>query len=271
MNHNSLEELMARAQAGERQAAKCFYELLLKSEVYTAERFQTVSPSHQPEYPNDFFNHLAVKGKEDTVYVPFFSQREFALEWFETELKLRSSSTAELLKAIPADWHLLFNPGQEIEKDFTPWEIGQLNQGVESVDEILDELFEESELKPLNIEVPAANDYPTLIEELRKFATDRPRISMIHVVKENLAKPETGEYQSRAIVGIRFTDFDRQVFDEATNLARRAQIGNDQVKVFSINSDSKDNLFSLLEKFPPVFERPAENLLKRLLGRLRLR
>jgi SseB protein N-terminal domain len=93
-------------------------------------------------YPNEFLSVLAVKASDEKITIPLFTRAELTLAWCGATLECRMMTWSSLLALVPDSWWICLNPGQEVEKEFSPWEIELFKKGRESLPEIAEELRE---------------------------------------------------------------------------------------------------------------------------------
>lgn len=264
----ALEVHLRPALEGDRHAARLFLEILLEAQLFVPERTQLHKMSDTPEYPNDFFNLLAVQDK-DRVIVPVFARKELIAEWCGNELSTRTMKGRDILKLMPPEWWICVNPAAEIEKELSPWEIEQLLSGEPGIAAILDELYQHQIVEPLEVSQVNENECPLLMREMRGMAKQHPEIQRIFLVRQK-GKDLEENIISQLLLGIELDATSANGEDlrsECQSLADRCQVGSDKVSVFVAPQDSGDMSLGLFSKASPFFEKKTPSFLGRLLGR----
>ncbi|RMD86547.1 MAG: SseB family protein [Candidatus Dadabacteria bacterium] len=229
--NEKLSELLRSASLCEPEALRAFLEALTEAKLFVPSRKQKSPLTHQPIYPNDFLDVLAVQG-EEKVFVPAFTDEEFATEWFGEELVLRQFTIKELSMIIPDEWWVVLNPGQEISKEFSPWEIKQLRHGKDGLDEIVSDLAIRPE--PISCIEPKPGEYARIKKRLIQIAKERDEILNLYLIKEvNSAKDPPC---STALIGVEVAaNCPKKMREELQNNFQREAdtlaIGEDPAKV----------------------------------------
>ncbi len=179
----SLAELLPRCQAGDRMALVDFYQSLLLGSVLIPSRFQKNTISNQARYPDDFFGLLALQGKEQ-VFIPVFTSEPVMRQWCPESLTYDPVSFPKLLARVPSDWWIVLNPGQEVEKEFSPWEIDLLRGGTGSIGELIDELLGEKVAGEVSIRGIFPSEFPSLQKEIVAYAAQDPRVELVYAAME---------------------------------------------------------------------------------------
>ena len=268
-----LEQFLLPALEGDRVAAQSFFEAFLREPLFIPERRQAQKMSDMPQYPDEFLNILGVQDKE-RVLVPAFSRKELIIEWCGSELAVRSIRGADLLKLMPEEWWICINPAGEIEKEISPWEIDQLKEGVAGIAAVLDEIYQEIIVEPLEVQAVEAPEYPALHSELLSFAEKTPAICNMYLIRQS-GKDADENIINKLLLGLEISaaaqaDPDT-IKEQAQNLADRCQVGNDKVSVFTAISGHGDMSFGLFGKSKPFYTNPdsikPKGLLAKLFGR----
>jgi hypothetical protein len=120
-----------------------------------------------------FFDFLTLTF-ENEIVVPIFSKNEYFTDWSSDSLELREVQGSHLLKVIPDTFWISINPGQEISKDISPWEIKHLLHGAEGINEIIQELKDDAQTSKNTLELELCE--PQFLEKLKnickEFATN---------------------------------------------------------------------------------------------------
>lgn len=270
---NLLERSLLPALEGDRLAAQAFFEAFLREPLIVPERRQAQKMSDTPDYPDEFLNILGVQDKE-RVIVPVFSRKELVVEWCGSDLALRSLTGADLLKLMPADWWICINPGADIEKEFSPWEIEQLKAGVAGIPAVLDEIYQDIIVEPLEVTAVEPSDYPTLHKELLAFAQQNPGVQKMYLIRQS-GKDADESIIHKLVLGLELAPGTQEqhdlLRDSAQNLVDRCQVGGDKVSVFTSVSGKGDMSFGLFGKSTPFYVNSAaarpKGFLNKLLGR----
>ncbi|MBN8547749.1 MAG: SseB family protein [Deltaproteobacteria bacterium] len=268
-----LERSLLPALEGDRTAAQAFFEAFLRDPLVVPERRQAQKMSDEPRYPNEFLNILGVQAKE-RVLVPVFSRRDLIVEWCGSELATRSISGAELLTLMPEEWWICLNPGAEIEKEISPWEIEQLKEGTAGIPAVLDEIYQDTIVEPLEVQAVNAEEYPSLQRELRIFAEKNSAICKMYLIRQS-GKDAEEALINKLLLGLEISAANEAEVDrikaEAQNVSDRCQVGNDKVSVFTAISGQGDMSFGLFGKSTPFYTNSSatkpKNLLAKLFGR----
>lgn len=268
-----LESSLLPALEGDRVAARSFFEAFLRDALFVPERRQAQKMSDEPRYPDEFLNILGIRDKE-RVLVPAFSRRELIADWCGSELATRSMSGAELLKLLPQDWWVCVNPGAEVEKEISPWEIDQLKEGSAGIPAILDEIYQDTIVEPLEVQAVEAHEYPQLHEQLRSFAEKNALIHKMYLIRQS-GKDAEEIVIHKLLLGLEIASGDASqqnaLKEQVQNLVDRCQVGNDKVNVFTAVAGQGDMSFGLFGKSSPFYVNSAavksKGFLSKLFGR----
>jgi hypothetical protein len=255
-----LDALMSRALSGENQAISIFLTEFLQATIFVPKRFQSHPLSDAPAYPDPFLNILGVQSGE-RVLVPAFTRREYIAEWSNLPLDHRSFTGKELLNTLPEDWWLILNPGREVEKELTPWEINELKRGIEAVPLVAQDLTETEFIESLEICPVPADEYPELRGALINEALTDEAITQMFLLSE---KGTTLEGEARAIIllGVEIDTTDARKIQAAKDtlqaLADRVQIGSDRVRLYVGKSQDQSVLLDAFRHAQPFYKRPEK-------------
>jgi len=243
---------MRQALDGVPASTKAFLEAFLITEVFVPTRKQQHPLSDSPNYPNDFFELLAVKDKERTI-IPTFSRMELIKEWCGNELLYRKVSTKNLIERTPEEWWLILNPGLEIEKEFSPWEISQLRLGTEGVSDIVSDLADESEpIEPEDVEAVSQND-SGLHQALKIFFEQNASIAQLYLLRASK------EERVSLLIGLRLnaeSDDDlEELRDKCQRVARKELIGAEDLKVLAALENQPELALGIFQEEHLLFER----------------
>lgn len=247
---SEIEESMVLALDGNRSATAKFFEQFLTDSLYVPERFQAMPVSDQPRYPNEFMNILGLEDGDRTI-IPAFSRVNLIEEWCGQELQHKAITGRELLSLVPEEWWVTVNPGLDIEKELSPWELSQLKAGSSSIRILLEELYPPDQPEILEFEEVEETDYPELKKVIIKKAKEHPEISKLY-----LAKIEEDE-ATVLILGVEASGEDVISTDELEDSLRRvidlAQIGGDPVRIRIGDSVEGNLLLGAFSKVNPFY------------------
>lgn len=276
---NKLEELLAdeawlkESTAGSAEALNRFYQTLLETEIVVPDRSNTDSlkGSVGADYPRSSIPWFAIKGKisdseqssgdEERNIIPFFSAVGGIEVWCGRQLTNSLVLFKSFIQSVPDDWWLCLNPGHELEKEFSPWEIGLLKQGVEAIPEIIADWQDQLEPRSANVEPLADDKYPLVIKCLKDFGMAEKSVRAISALLET-SQTEDGEFRS-ILIGCEATGVNEteliELTDRLNNVLRLTTIGEDPFRVFSSSEDHPDPFFSIFNYIPAVFEREEDS------------
>lgn len=263
------EKWAKEASAGSSEALTRFYQALLTAEVIVPDRsnLESLKNSIAADYPRSSIPWFAIKGKvadpdqgvkdEERTIVPFFSSIANIAEWCGRELSHTQILFSSFLKSVPEDWWLCLNPGSNLEKEFSPWEVSLLKQGLEALPEIIADWQSLQESRSANVQPLAEDQYPLVIKCLKDFGDAEKSVRAIAALLET---SQTDEGESRSILigceveGINETQL-IELKDRLNNILRLTTIGEDPFRVFASSGDFPDPFFSIFNYTTPVFER----------------
>jgi hypothetical protein len=251
----SLDELLSAAIDGGREAVERFYTRLLDARVVVPRRFQALPLSDSPEYPHELFDLLGVKDRE-RVCIPIFTTAESVPAWSGTEFLLREISLTELLGLVPDGWWIVLNPGSEVEKEFSPWELEQLRAGQESVPLLVEEaLADEAEHGLSFCEIEP--EFVGLGGVLADFAQSRSEIESVYLLQRQREATDAG--LPALVVGVRTygisVDAQEQLRSDMVAVAEKALIGAATVQVVLGGALGGSMLDEVFGRFSPCFSR----------------
>lgn len=190
-----LEQLLLDAEQGDRSAVKEFYSRLLDARVFVPLRAQKQLLSDQAHYPNSFFSLLALQAEGRSV-VPCFTREELILEWCGLTLAFEKLPVSQLIQRLPERWWIVINPGQQVEKELSPWEIAQLMHGSDAVDGLVEEATIDLGPDPEQLfqELPADG---TIFDSMKGLLLDRAgresAIETIFILQQQAKDSQTAE------------------------------------------------------------------------------
>jgi len=260
---NDVTAMLKRAADGDENAASLFFALFPQAIWYVPGRGNLEEPG-QVQYPNDLYGLLAVKTDEYTV-VPIFSEVRFAEEWAGRPIQCREVTGRHILETIPEEWWLGVNPGQEIEKELSPWEMALIKkEHPEAIKELVRELFDIPLVREISTRTPDPNEYLQLVSALRSFAHEQPAILELFLL-ERLAEDIDENQIQEVLLGVSLDDsvlIDQgktvqDMHSAITSVAEIAQIGATRIKVFAgVWGTTSIALLSFVE-CPPFYQRES--------------
>lgn len=247
---------MFEALEGDSRAARTFFECLLGARFFVPERHQDRPLSDAPPYPNDFLNILGIKAP-GRVIVPIFTRSELIESWCGVTLRFRTIGFAELMAIVPDDWWVCLNPGAEVEKELSPWELGLLKGGPQVIDELVSEFESENVAPTVQIRAPNDTEYGELRRGLLEYAATEPEVAKIFILRE-----EGGEHREPIVlVGVECFSSDRRTLDRVKELVEaevaRGLIGSDPARVMVGGKETNNFALTLFSKAEPIFTRGA--------------
>ena len=255
-----LENSLLLASASDPSALRRFYETLFLAEFFVPERFQGVALSDTPSYPDQFFNLLGLRAESHTV-VPLFSRPELIEQWCGNKLSYRALSLKSIVELVPAEWWLCVNPGMEVEKEFSPWEIEKLRSGPESIAEIIDDLVLEDTPLEFEIGALAADQEPRLLQFLLEELPRRSIIERAHLIVERSSSAE-GEKMERYVLALFCSTHDdaalRATRREIKHLCDTLLIGSWPLRVIASEVENPDPISAMCSKIPPFYTKRSQ-------------
>lgn len=153
---------------GRPSAIEAFFDILLRSTVYVPIKAQTISS------PENGLKEIGGKGAGTTNFasvdymgnqcIPIFSEERFVEDWSEADFTCIKKEFKVLLQLLGDEMWLYINPGQDVGKELTEWEIERLRKGPDAIPELAAALNE----SPIGeIEVNTNSQaFPKLYEKL---------------------------------------------------------------------------------------------------------
>lgn len=276
---NKLEQLMAdemwikESSAGSAEALTRFYETLLESEVIVPDRsnMDALTGSVGADFPRASIPWFAVKGKveegqpgadsTERNIIPIFCSATGMELWCSRQLNHSVVFFKSLLQSVPNDWWLCLNPGSDLEKEFSPWEISLLKQGLDALPEIIADWQDQQENRSANVEPLSTDKYPLVIKCLKDFGNVEKRVRAISALLET-SQTEDGESRS-ILIGCEVSSVSEteltELTDRLNSSLRLTTIGEDPFRVFTSSDEHPDPFFSIFNYIPAVFEREDES------------
>ena len=195
-----LTAILELAADGAPKDVACFFELLLNSKVYVplkpgpGAEVKLVMLGEKMPKEHNFLTIL----HEAEECIPIFSEKEFVAAWAGYEMPLECQEFKSLLWLISNDTWMHLNPGQDVGKELTAWELSLLRKGPEAVPELVD-AQRENNLE--EIEVRSGGDlYPDLKRELL------PVLELCEELEEAflVALKDSGLSTEQPLLGLRY-------------------------------------------------------------------
>jgi hypothetical protein len=233
-----ISDLLLEASEGNRDAAAEFYKTFPESDWLVPIRNPDTESDVQ--YPSPLFGFLAVATTDCTI-IPIFSDERYANEWAGQPIGLRKTLGQQLLTIIPEDWWIGVNPGQEVEKELSPWEIQRLGKdSPEAIAEILEDMFEAPLFREVTTKTPGPEEHTELRQALTNYGTENPAIESLYMLERHGLDLED-EVVLEILVGAACDPLllethalsCEKVQQELSQRAAFTQIGNTKVKVFT--------------------------------------
>jgi hypothetical protein len=255
-------DLAEKSFRGDRAAFMSFLRSFVRTDLIVPDSNQPFPLSGQASPPSPFFPFLAFN-EDDQTLIPCFEEDAQIGSWSGTSLTFRRIPSTQLLQLVPDTWGLIFNPGSDIEKIFTPWEIGLLRDGSESsFEEIASELFDPPPEEFLSISPVSSLEYPQLLETFIDFCSAQVSVCEGWILE--VVTPSEELEKSEIFAGVSLSRENSAVTPMTEPIALRKQlsdtlgpsmIGRGTLRV-TIMNETKENLIdSLLRAHPPVYSR----------------
>jgi hypothetical protein len=232
---NVLEENLPKASEGNTDAIEKVLLALIEGPVYVPNRAQSHKLSFEPQYPNNLVSILGIQDKE-RVIVPVFSSADLVAKWFGSELLYKEYSGKSLFDILPEDWWICINPGQEIEKDISPWEISRLKHGAAGIKEIIEEISnEDAVVQTIETKEVSPDDYKDLKSKLLEFAGKEGAILKMYVLLEKSLTIEE-ETLERLLIGLECDENAaglEKLKEQAAQICGLSLIGNLDFKILA--------------------------------------
>lgn len=248
-----------------------FYEELLRATLFVPERYQAHPLSDAPRYPNEFVNILGVQDKSRVV-VPCFCAPEQVQDWCGQPLSTKALSLDQVLALIPEGWWLVLNPGAEVCKEFTPWELQLLRGGVVELPALVAE-FRDGDRQPLSLTPVDLSEHQALVTAARLHGESTPEIRSLFLCRD-VAVEGNEKIVQLMIAGVTrgiALEAQQEIRERLHRALTPLSVGTCPLK--TIICDDEDALLApFLRHMEPIFSRAAEEPEREnFLGRLRTR
>jgi hypothetical protein len=259
----TLTVLSKEAFEGNRSSCEQFLRQFLDTELIVPDRHQSNIQSTNPEPFSPFYPFFSYEFEGET-FIPCFEKEEQLTEWCSKPLTYRRSLGLRLIDLIPPNCWLVFNPGSEVEKPFSPWELSLLRLGSdEAIAEVISELFDTPTEELLDANVLFSEEHPQLFAELQKICENRPQIDKAWILEVGLIQ-DSDTPANEVLVGFLVTknlknELKETEIDElqATlqNLLAPLMIGRGSLRVVVLTEISEGIFGPLFKAHAPVFDR----------------
>jgi hypothetical protein len=250
-----LESCIRLAVEGDQSAIGRFFEALIAGPLFVPERFQQAPLSDQPEYPNDFFSLLGIQDQERVV-VPMFSSPELIIDWCGNELSYRTLPGTRVFELMPEGWWITFNPGSELGKDLSPWEIDQLRGGAQNISAIVAENLSDKDVETLKVDPVPEDELVELRNELRNGAANFDDIVALYLLKETAVTGD-GDGLETVLLGIELStdgsEDESGIEQHLRQIAERALIGYGRLRVLCGRKERDALTLGLFKNVPPFY------------------
>ena len=285
MEASPLEVLLNNSIDGDPEILTGFFKGLLRSSIYVVRRQQHLPLSDAPEYPNPLFDVLGVQGVSKVV-IPVFLHKDRIREWSATDLQNREMNFKDLLEIVPDGWWLVINPGWEVEKELSPWELSQLKLGDEALKELVDDNLPDDTDKGVFLEAVDPQEFKGLIQELVQYSEQCSQIEKIAIYRERVSTEGYAPVKEDADIGVTRDSIEGQgslmvavrlvnqsdaarIRDELFAIAQKAMIGSLAIKVLTDSRMVSSLAGEMAEGFGVIYKR--KGALRSFLDRINFR
>ena len=178
-------------------------------------------------------------------------------DWCGKKLSYKEFRDSLLFKAIPEKWWGYLNPGTDLEREISPWEVERLASGRSSIPELLEEALGLRQGDLLTIK--PLEGFEKLEESIRTFASGEEVLAQAYGALEEIPD-HLDEYDSEQILLYfrinNYSPAESKDFEERLRAHVSLElIGDTKYKLF-IEDAAKDSLFlGLFEELEPIFTR----------------
>ncbi len=268
--NDTIEPCMTKAMLGSRDATEEFYKRFLKGPVVVPERYQSPKIEETVTYPNEFTNILGLEDRGQ-VFVPAFTSAELMKDWCQMDLKYKTLSGQELLSLVPESWWVWLNPGSEVEKEFSPWEIQELKNGPAGIPAVLDEICAAEPAETISISQLGETEYQNTKNALVDLSSRTPEVNKLFLAKEECLN-EDDQKTYTVLVGIETTACSALEIEKLKSsfqaAAEKTLIGGDPVKTF-VGAGGNSVILGLFRGIKPCYRKSRLSLLSSFLSKVR--
>jgi hypothetical protein len=259
----TLTVLSKEAFEGIRSSCEEFLRQFLDTELIVPDRHQPNIQSTNPEPFSPFFPFFCYEFEGET-FIPCFEKEEQLTEWCSKPLTYRRSLGLRIIDLIPPNCWLVFNPGSEVEKPFSPWELSLLRLGsAEAITEVISELFDTPTEELLDANALFSGEHPQLFAELQKICENRSQIDKAWILEVGLVQ-DSDTPSNEVLVGFLVTKNVKKEGKETEidelqatlqNLLAPLMIGRGSLRVVVLTEISEGIFGPLFKAHAPVFDR----------------
>jgi hypothetical protein len=185
-----LEVLLDLAERGDVAAMRGFYELALETDVFIPLLPGLIQGGEGEDLLTE--ERLMIVEHADKKIVPIFTKREYVSEWGADQENTAFKRIKALMRIVGDEIWLYLNPGQEVGKEFSPWELEKLREGgAHAVSDIVAELSAEFSVE---LEVDHGTEqFPSLKKKLVTLLEIYPEIQEAFLIsfKQDEGDPST--------------------------------------------------------------------------------
>jgi SseB protein N-terminal domain len=177
--NENLENLLAQACGGEKNAVRSFYELLIISEIVVPLKYNPNTTHGQladaeiefkgqqsdSEQETKLGNILTVEFEGKRI-LPIFTDKSHLYSWAEREIPYQLQKFSSLIWLLGGDIILHLNPGQDCGKEISNWEVQKFKEGPEAISELVEEFISEQ-----NFDFDFIPDSEKILKLRKKVAT----------------------------------------------------------------------------------------------------
>ena len=272
----TLDQFMARALEGDEEGVRGFFQAFLEGPLFVPERVQEMPLSHEPKYENAFLNILGVQD-QDRVVVPAFSQPEYIEEWARIALKYRTCTGTQLCEMIPAGWWLCVNPGAEVEKEISPWEINLLRGGSQNLGALVEEIRSSEDIGAFHLYPIEPNAFPELRANLIRCVSTISEVKKLYLLKGRSLNFDENPLET-LIVGVELGQdsgsLAKQIREQVYSVTSLSQIGGEPFRVLVASPSESSLTLGLLRRGDLIYVRELDiqkrgSIVSRILGRIK--
>lgn len=253
----SIELAIERASDGEAEAVASFFEILLECTLYVPKRFQKAPLSNAPIYPNEFLDILGIQDGERVV-VPVFTRENFVHDWSGQDFIVRSLRASDLFELMPDGWWIDLNPGSDVGKELSAWEVSELKLGREAIPSLVQELVADEVSQPIEIEFMSDQNKLPWMDVIVEFATSKEKILSLYFARE-IRQTIEKEISHVFLIGIESAAESVEEMellrDEIQALAEKELIGADPVRSYIGRSRDESVALGLFKNCPALYSR----------------
>lgn len=252
MDSDALRALMEKALGGSETDIRLFLEELLSAKLYVPTREQDLPIKGAASPPTGVLDILGLEHKDiegrSYVVVPCFLSKEGSTNWASREVKLRTMDLKSIAAVIPANWSIVLEPGGEVEKEITPWEISLLAADPPQIDEVVSELLSSQDDDLFEIHGVLDSEYPELISALKTYASSEGVVTLLSLIRHESMLCLGGIVDETASASKT-----AEVKEALRNILALALIGNDSYRVTIGRTFDDDPLLKLFKGVSPLY------------------